>query len=332
MNSLIRSKLPRRLLAEINKIDYFGREANAQLIREGLANIAYKVEVRNKFYLLKFAIAPASKPTVFIQANYENRLAEKIEGLDISPKFHSYGKVKISGRKFPYSIQEFVDGGDVDYEKDLRIVANLLANLHKRTRGKKAICSYRVLDVPSYLERNALITMKSTGDKPLEKALKKFTQAAIEELENTESPKEGYYSLIHNDLTQENILISKRRGYLIDWGWAMYSSPALDLCNFLSPFTTSWVSPIFLKRAQVREFLNSYCKHFPKRDAEFINSSLRDYWLAYNSLLINWIYYEFLKSHQLKEKSHFSNIEFVNSAILHAKTMQKAFANQTAYK
>ncbi|MEK6954241.1 MAG: phosphotransferase [Candidatus Micrarchaeota archaeon] len=317
-----KSRLIPLLQKHAQALPYFGASASASFLRAGIANIAFRVESSAKSLLVKFAVAPASKPTVFIQAGYEKKLAEKISSLDISPRFLSFGSITISGRKFPYSVQEFVDGSDLDYSKDLPSVARLLHRLHHKTRGKKSICQYRVEDVETYLEKKAQIdAVRSPQNSPINK-LAKLAKARLEKSE----PSTGNYQcLIHNDLTSENILISKNRPYLIDWGWAMYSCAALDVCNILSPFNSSWARPYFINKPQAIAFLNSYFKGFDEGDRENISSSIKEFWIPYNSLIANWIANDFLPIHPIGEKHYFHTKPFQDKAFAHTLLLQKFF-------
>ncbi|MBI5224465.1 aminoglycoside phosphotransferase family protein [Candidatus Micrarchaeota archaeon] len=310
-------KLIRLLEAESEKLPFFDGHANAEFLRKGLANVAYKVNFENKDYLVKFAVGPASKPTVYIQASYEKALAEKILKLGVSPKFFSFGAVHMRGRKFPYNIQEYISGKDLDYSKDLRKLAKVLSRLHLQTLNSPKVCDYRVLDPSNYLKKKASDYLngklsKDTGG--IGKRLQKTTKKALEKLSRGAIDSK-ILCLIHNDLTPENILVSKNRAYLIDWGWAMYSTPAFDLCNALSPFTTSWNSKIIATDRQVEGFLEAYFSNWKRPDGEKIMLDVEKYWLAYNSMLANWIHIDFLPNYKVLGKMHFKESSFMKNAL-----------------
>ncbi|HLC47799.1 MAG TPA: phosphotransferase [Candidatus Norongarragalinales archaeon] len=322
--NLAGNKLPNLLASAACKLPFFKGSADAHPFRRGIANLAVKATRQGKAYLVKFAVAPASKPSVFIQANYEKRIAGRISRLGISPEFLAFGSVTISGRRFPYSIQEFVPGRELDYSKDIGSLSRLLHKLHASTNGKESICSYRILHPGAYLLKRAELDLARRNGNSL---IACFTRRAFDHLEIEPNP-DDFLSLIHNDLTAENILVTRDRPYLIDWGWAMYSSAAFDLCNFISPFTTSWESPKFLTNAQITKFLKSYFRGFSHQTKKRIFAAFTRYWLPYNSLLANWIYYDFLPSHETRRKSHFASGQFLKKAFAHADIALGAFDSQ----
>lgn len=318
----LRGKLPNLLATHCAKLPFFEGGAKAEILRVGLANIAIKVSTPTDDYLVKFAVAPASKPSVFIQADYEKNISEKIQSLGISPKFLSSGRVRIGGRDLPYSIQEFIEGREINYSKDLQSVARLLHRLHAKTHGKQNIASYSISNGAAYLKRQAgKDILRISGNHPL----LELAKTALESVSKPFLPTGEYLSLIHNDLTPENVLVSKKRPYLIDWGWAMEGPAAFDLCNFLSPFTTSWGGPRFLDDSQMRLFLGAYFKGYSRSDSMAIFSCLRKYWLAYNSLIANWIRNEFLPAHPMRQKLHFSDPRFLDIALKRVERAQILF-------
>ncbi|MFH0972289.1 MAG: phosphotransferase [Candidatus Micrarchaeota archaeon] len=308
------NRLPTLLSQNAERLPFFKGSASAELLRTGISNVAVKVASQNKPYIVKFAIAPASRQTVFIQANYEKRLESRIKKLKITPEVYSFGIVTIAGQKFPYSIQQFLEGRELDYGKDLGLLAASMHILHSKTHGKSNICDYKVLRPAEYLLRHS---REDSCNVKLE-ALAKFTSYASGRLiEN--KPEKDYLCLIHNDLTPENVLISNGRAMPIDWGWAMYSSAAFDLCNAISPFTTSWEKKYFLSGRQIEKFLGAYFKKYPNPDRKVILDSLAAYWPAYNSLIGNWIYNEFLGEHAPKHRMHLLGKGFIESALAYIK-------------
>lgn len=311
-----KNRLPKLLVQRSAQLPFFRNEAQAELLRVGLSNIAILVRDADEKYLVKFAVAPASKPSVFIQANYEKKIAGRLKRLEITPDFLSSGKVKVAGKAFPYSIQQYLPGCEPAYSGgELRAIGKTLRKLHKATEGNKRICDYRVLLPAKYLQKQSEKYFPEYDAHPGEKTeiLRKMNEAGAAALGDIAPPGE-FFSLIHNDLTPENILISGSRAYLIDWGWAMYSSSAFDICNFLSPFTTSWSGPKFLSEKDARVFLDSYFSNLPVRKKSILLGSVRNYWLAYNSLLANWIYFDFLPQHPLEGRLHFKGAGFLKKA------------------
>ncbi len=323
------NRLPLLLAAQAGRLPFFGGDGRALPFRQGLSNIAIKVNSQKKDYLVKFAVAPASKPSVFIQADYEKKTSGKISSLGISPRFLSFGNVVVGGRRFPYSIQEFVRGREIDYSHDLPALARTLHTLHSGSHGKRGICDYRAEDPAGYLIKNA----KKTGRRESEATnlLEVCTQKAVESL-SANRPGKDYLSLIHNDLTPENIIVANGRALLIDWGWAMYSSAAFDLCNALSPFTTSWTKPTFLSDGQILGFLDAYFKYHGIPDSRIIWKALASYWLTYNALLGNWIYNEFLLEHSKAGRAHLEDESFLAGAIMRAISLQKTIEKAEPYK
>ncbi|MFH1750385.1 MAG: aminoglycoside phosphotransferase family protein [Candidatus Micrarchaeota archaeon] len=303
------SKFHLLLLEKAKFLPYFAGGAHAEILRPGLANLAIKANWRGRDFLVKFAVAPASKPTVLIQANYEKNITRKISRLGISPAIYSFGSVAIGGRKIPYNIQEFIGGRELDYSRDLPAVARLLSKLHIATAGKRRICDYRVENCRSYLVKRARAD-QHFAENPV---LRGLASDAGKWLAGR-PPAKSFLCLIHNDLTSENVLVAKK-AHLIDWGWAMYSGAAFDLCNILSPFTTSWGSPCFLKIREMRKFLREYLSRHREADGGAILEDFWSFWPAYNSLLANWIYSEFLPEHPLRERLHFKDEGFLDSAL-----------------
>lgn len=317
------NKLPKLLEKAAEKLPYFGEDAKAQIYRMGLANVAILAISKNKHYLVKFAYAPASKPTVFIQSDYEKKISQKISSLGLSPKIAAFGTIIISGRKFPYSIQEFIKGRQFDPDLDLTKIAKTLHALHSKTYGRRSICEYRVDDPISYLHKHLIMDLKRNKKKnPPQILLSNFTKSLLE------NPKQeigkSYDCLIHNDLTAENILISGNNAFLIDFGWAMYANASMDLCNLLSPFTTSWTQKKILKSRKAIQFLKKYLKLHAREDREILLENFMANWLPYNSMLANWIYFDFFSKYPSKDKQYFLKADFIKAALGNALDLQNS--------
>jgi thiamine kinase-like enzyme len=321
------NKLPNLFVNATKTLPYFKPRADADLFRIGISNITIKAMHNKKNYLVKFAIAPASRPSVAVQVDYEQKIAQKIRHLELSPRFYHFGQVRLSGRAFPYSIQEFIVGNDVHYAIDLTRIARALFVLHSGTRSKSHICNYRVLDPVKYLQKYAKSDLDRNKRKnKTEKLIHEFTKKA-KRMADSHVAGRDYFCLIHNDLTAENMLIKGNRALLLDFGWAMYSAAAFDLSNFLSPFTTSWTKRLILNKHEVADFLKKYFAHHKRSDRLLILNSFKQCWLAYNSLLINWIYFDFLRKHPLHEKLFFSENDYLAKAFDQIDKVQKMLEN-----
>ena len=65
----------------------------------------------------------------------------------------------------------------------------------------------------------------------------------------------------------------------------------------------------------MNEFLDAYFANWKKSDAKKVLHGMQRYWLAYNSMLANWICADFLPNYKVKGKMHFNEIQFMKKAV-----------------
>lgn len=273
-------------------IDKFGIEENEEflLLGQGEYNINYIFNSKKYNKKLVLRIATDSQMDLDNQIEYEYRALELLEKTKRTPKPIYYDDRK---KLLPYGflIMEYLPGNHLDYKKDLKIAAEILADVHNGNISKtnnlikpedpiKAIYEECLNMFDNYKKS------KYTDEKTIYK---------IENLlkigKDIKNDDIGYRSIINTELNSGNFLINgeNKNNYIIDWEKPVYGYPAQDLGHFLAPTTTFWKTDIILSSEQINIFIKEYCKNSNQyKDESELWNSVKNY-IAINCLRgITW--------------------------------------------
>jgi len=267
-----------------------GHFVRARRIERGSHHLVWRVHTGEGVYALR-PCARTGREAATRHASRE-RLWTTVGQWEVAPRYR--GSQRLHMNEFDGWIEAFdwIDGRPLRPAADHRPLARTLAWLHGRSPGgakntvpEVSLQPFLQTELRGYLRRN-----RDGGSvKPL---LRSRTLAALSSLEDC-GPSSVKPRLVHNDLVDGNVLSQRGRVWLIDWDWAMITSPVVDLFCFLSPFVRSWGGqPRFLTEKVAKGFLAAYSAERGKGHTARILRSDGAFWVPYNTLLANWLYHE----------------------------------------
>src|SRR5699024_6291621 len=226
------------------------------LLGQGEYNINYIFN--SKTYNKKLVLRIATDS----QMNLENQIRYEYKALKLLNKTNRVPKpiyCDDSKELIPYGflVMEYLPGNHLNYKKDLKIAAGILADIHNE----------------SVLENNHLIRPKDPIEemyrectnmfeiyklsKYRDDRIKEKIEFLLEKGKNIKTIDLGNRTIINTELNSGNFLINKKedKNYLVDWEKPLYGYPAQDIGHFLAPTTTFWKTDIILSKEEIKEFM-----------------------------------------------------------------------------
>ncbi len=320
---MLPAKLQAAFSAEIRKMPFFSFP-DVAFHSDGYSNAVFKVRSQGKDYAVRFSKSPALKKSVFLQYGYEKAVWGQVASLNVSPRIFQSGKVKIAGKTFPYSIQDFAAGRPLDQSRDMALLAAALRRLHGGTRnaGKGLLDAG---DAVKWMRKQ----LEYYCAKPFSQVPAQVSALVRANIFKAEKSLVGSQScmncIAHNDLVGDNVIVSGGRVVFIDWGWAMFSSPAVDVCCALSPFVTSWKKPLFVTGASAKEFVHTYARGLSAKQKHALNSDLLRLWGAYNAMTAAWVLCDYAPhARSISRRRWFASAAFLKRAFSASSRLKSA--------
>lgn len=287
-------------------IDRFGLEEKEEfsLLGHGEYNINYVFNSKTYNDKLVLRIATDSQMDLKNQIRYEYNSLELLNNTNRTPK-----PIYCDDRKeiiaYGFLVMEYLPGRHLDYKKDLKLAAEILADIHNEPISSS----------------NHLIKPENPIEAIYEESLKMFEKYRLSEFMNVETKdnieyllEKGRYiktidignrTIINTELNSGNFLINGEgnNNYMVDWEKPLYGYAAQDLGHFLTPTTTFWKTDIILSREEISFLIKEYCKNSNqyKNEKELWNS-IKNY-LSMNCIRgITWCamaYVEYQNPHKL---------------------------------
>lgn len=287
-------------------IDRFGLEEKEEfsLLGHGEYNINYVFNSKTYNDKLVLRIATDSQMDLKNQIRYEYNSLELLNNTNRTPK-----PIYCDDRKeiiaYGFLVMEYLPGRHLDYKKDLKLAAEILADIHNEPISSS----------------NHLIKPENPIEAIYEESLKMFEKYRLSEFMNIETKdnieyllEKGRYiktidignrTIINTELNSGNFLINGEgnNNYMVDWEKPLYGYAAQDLGHFLTPTTTFWKTDIILSREEISFLIKEYCKNSNqyKNEKELWNS-IKNY-LSMNCIRgITWCamaYVEYQNPHKL---------------------------------
>lgn len=213
----------------------------------------------------RIKICPSSaKECARILANEKNALL--LAGRYVkTPSLLAYGKKKVGRAHHAYLLLESLRGAPFMPSRDWLSASEFLATLHSRTVAKPAGVGHAD-DAASHLiglsAPLASLVRKSKASPSAKRQALSLFAAAKRSVRTTEKAR---HLCLCNGLPLPNNFAKTPHGIaLSDWSHAVFSSPALDLCIFLSPFSLSWRSAANFTGEMRSAFLRHCLSRFPE--------------------------------------------------------------------
>lgn len=195
------------------------------------------------------------------QIRYEYQALKLLEASGRTPKAYYVDDSKTL-LNHGILVMEYLPGKALDYHKDMKEAARILADIHslqvsakeqafllRPENGLQAILEECEEMVRSYMES----PLAEDGKK---KRIRRMMDLGWKRLGACDM-KSPYSCCINTELNSTNFLMGDH-GYLIDWEKPLYGDPAQDLGHFLAPTTSFWKTDVILSREEVDAFLQDY--------------------------------------------------------------------------
>ena len=157
-------------------------------------------------------------------------------------------------------VMEYLPGRPLDYETDLEIAAEILADIHSTPIPPECGLlrpSYPALAI--YEECLRMVQHYFDWD-AADPRVSELLHLLVDEIgklplkEETDAP----LCMVNTELNSGNFLIDGKNSHLVDWEKPLISEPAQDLGHFLAPTTTFWKTDVILSPRQVKDFADAY--------------------------------------------------------------------------
>lgn len=236
--------------------------AEVSKLGEGENFCSYLLSAKDKKFVLRVSIR-----------DREDVLANEFEILKLLPD--SVGPRPISldvSRQllpYPFMVQSFIDGETVSNwsEVELRALARTMAKFHsikrnafgglKDKKSKLVVVDF-LQQVNSYFFNNNQGLLKDNDIKDIRPKVLSFLQKH-QELFDTKTS----FSLIHGDMTVQNMLFDGKRLRIIDWETACFGDNAQDFATFYYDDFAYHKWRVHLNSEQIEILITEYLKYFP---------------------------------------------------------------------
>ena len=255
-------------------------------ISSGEAHHNYLIELNGKKFILRESAVRKDKTGgnswAINHIEREYKALKSIEPLKITPKLY-YKDTSCRIIKRPFIIIDYIEGKQAVRitKKDLKVLAGMLAGLHRihRLKGAKreSIGSFN----KEYMKRRVENLLDPEFSCHVNRGFRMNLKGAYEKIRKIDF-KKTELSLIHGDIGRENIIRNKSKIELIDWEGARLSEPGFDIVTM---FNRLQLNPK-QKRYFMEEYLGSGGKDIAQLD-EY--EKLR----CFDRLL--WAIFEFIK-------------------------------------
>ena len=158
-------------------------------------------------------------------------------------------------------VMEWLPGGPLDYRKDMKTAAQILADIHSVPVPENCRLIHPAAPARAiYEECLEMVQHYYDWDQadPMVTGLLKTLVAEIGTLP-LDQPSDAPICIVNTELNSGNFLIDPNgQSHLIDWEKPLLSEPAQDLGHFLAPTTTFWKTDVILTPREVRQFVADY--------------------------------------------------------------------------
>jgi len=240
-------------------------EVDFEMLGHGEYNLNYLFAHPHTQEKLVLRIPMGSQMHLKNQVHYEFEALKLLQHSGRTPT-PLYMDEAIDGLPFGFLIMSFLPGESVPYGQFLIKAASCLADIHNVSvpsghqlltpeNPLSAILEECLTMVQHYLDSEfAIVAVKDLMQMLLEQGQKIVMNTTIS----------GERCLINTELNSGNFLVTDEKAYLVDWEKPIYGHVGQDLGHFLAPTTTLWKTDTILTMADIRQFLETYCRFSQK--------------------------------------------------------------------
>ena len=230
-------------------------------------NFVFTQPDTGKKYVLR--INHGSQMQLERQISYEAHALKLLEASGRTPKLY-YSSERLGEPGI--LVMEFLEGIALDYARDLKLGAEILADIHGLPYHREADTGEDKL----YYAKDPLLEMLSESarlqrlyelspfmEDSVYSRLHALWKKGVQEKERGEKLlRQEEFCIINTELNSGNFLMNGegKKNYLVDWEKPLYGHFAQDLGHFLSPTTTFWKTDYILSEGEIKGFLAHYQK------------------------------------------------------------------------
>ena len=238
-----------------------GDKLEFAMLAQGEYNMNYKFTHPVTGQELLLRINMGSQMHLENQIEYEYNALKQLEASGRIPRVYYVDGTK---KEIPYGVMvmEYLPGHVMDYETDMEIGAEILADIHAVSIDADGSLIHSSNPCKEILEEcNQMFRTyeeSELADEGKKKQIRNMLNLCREKTKSM-SDYEGYKCCINTELNSTNFLINREgKSYLIDWEKPLYGDPGQDLGHYLAPTTTFWKTDVVLSQEETDKILEHY--------------------------------------------------------------------------
>jgi aminoglycoside phosphotransferase (APT) family kinase protein len=199
------------------------------------------------------------------QIVYEFRALKLLEGSGVTPRPYY---VDDSRRLFDRGllIMDFLPGEPLDYHRDARAAAGLLARVHQVEVPEASNHLIRETAPLSLIYEECAGLLQTYFDWHLaDPAIRDYLRDLIHWADAARSAERYYQTdpwpcIVNTEVNSGNFIVNRSNGtiHLVDWEMPRWGDPSQDLVHFCAPLTTLWKTSYRMNAADQRRFVDAY--------------------------------------------------------------------------
>jgi aminoglycoside phosphotransferase (APT) family kinase protein len=240
-----------------------GRRFTATALAQGEYNLNYLIT--DGVHRFVFRVNIGTQIGRSDQILYEYQALELLEKSGVTPKpvFVDNSRQRIDQG---ISIMEYLPGEPLDYRRDLRQAAGVLARIHQvpvPAHGNPLIRE----DAPLSLIYNecAQLLQHYLDSELADPRIKTFLAEVLAWADDARARERFYQQdpwpcIVNTEVNSGNFIVNREKGtlHLIDWEMPRYGDPSQDLAHFCSPMTTLWKTDYRITDSEKTDFIRAY--------------------------------------------------------------------------
>ncbi|MCC3144363.1 aminoglycoside phosphotransferase family protein [Halanaerobium sp. Z-7514] len=265
----LQEEMSRALAKYIKKKDFqraIGITENAEIefLAQGEYNLNYLLKDGEDKFVIRLNLG--SQMDLDDQIGYEFYALEQLAPSGVTPRPYYLDN---SEEELPYGmlVMEYLPGRPLDYQRDLKKAAEVLAGVHEVEIAQNSILIEEKQPLNAIWDECDSLLDKYFKSELADPQVKEFLQKLKMDLKEKRKKEADIIellplSIVNTELNSANFLIDDKndKAYLVDWEKPLITTPLQDLSIFMVPTTTLWKTNFIFNQGEKEEFLHHYLK------------------------------------------------------------------------